>query len=121
MVFGADLIAGFPTETEDHFADTLALVAEWQGKLVALGTAEPLEDGTAEIAFLVADECHGLGIGSLLLEHLAAAGRQHGIRRFTAEVLRENGPMREVLQSDHPWVRAYFHGKRSLMLQQKAN
>jgi threonylcarbamoyladenosine tRNA methylthiotransferase MtaB len=28
MVFGADLIAGFPTETEDNFADTLALVQE---------------------------------------------------------------------------------------------
>ncbi len=27
------------------------------------------------------------------------------------------GPMRELLQSEHPWVRAYFHGKRSLMLQ----
>ncbi|MBX9645743.1 MAG: ABC transporter ATP-binding protein [Xanthobacteraceae bacterium] len=23
------------------------------------------------------------------------------------------GPMRELLQSEHPWVRAYFHGKRS--------
>ncbi|MES2712615.1 MAG: tRNA (N(6)-L-threonylcarbamoyladenosine(37)-C(2))-methylthiotransferase MtaB [Pseudomonadota bacterium] len=28
MVFGADLIAGFPTETEAHHADTLALVEE---------------------------------------------------------------------------------------------
>lgn len=27
------------------------------------------------------------------------------------------GPMRELLQSVHPWVRAYFHGKRSQMLQ----
>ena len=27
------------------------------------------------------------------------------------------GPMRDLLQSDHPWVRAYFHGKRSRMLQ----
>jgi phospholipid/cholesterol/gamma-HCH transport system ATP-binding protein len=27
------------------------------------------------------------------------------------------GSMRELLQSDHPWVKAYFHGKRSLMLQ----
>jgi phospholipid/cholesterol/gamma-HCH transport system ATP-binding protein len=26
------------------------------------------------------------------------------------------GPMTELLQSDHPWVRAYFHGKRSQML-----
>jgi phospholipid/cholesterol/gamma-HCH transport system ATP-binding protein len=25
--------------------------------------------------------------------------------------------MRDLLQSDHPWVRAYFHGKRSQMLQ----
>jgi phospholipid/cholesterol/gamma-HCH transport system ATP-binding protein len=31
------------------------------------------------------------------------------------------GPMRELLQSEHPWVRAYFHGKRSLMLQPKAS
>ena len=27
------------------------------------------------------------------------------------------GPMQELLQSEHPWVRAYFHGKRSQMLQ----
>jgi phospholipid/cholesterol/gamma-HCH transport system ATP-binding protein len=31
------------------------------------------------------------------------------------------GPMRELLQSGHPWVRAYFHGKRSLMLQPKVS
>ncbi|WP_022721323.1 ABC transporter ATP-binding protein [Rhodopseudomonas sp. B29] len=29
------------------------------------------------------------------------------------------GPMHDLLQSDHPWVRAYFHGKRSAMLQPK--
>jgi phospholipid/cholesterol/gamma-HCH transport system ATP-binding protein len=27
------------------------------------------------------------------------------------------GSMEELLHSEHPWVRAYFHGKRSLMLQ----
>jgi phospholipid/cholesterol/gamma-HCH transport system ATP-binding protein len=26
------------------------------------------------------------------------------------------GPMRELLASEHPWVRSYFHGKRSKML-----
>jgi phospholipid/cholesterol/gamma-HCH transport system ATP-binding protein len=31
------------------------------------------------------------------------------------------GPMRELLQSEHPWVRAYFHGKRSQMLQPKVS
>jgi len=29
------------------------------------------------------------------------------------------GPMSALLQSEHPWVRAYFHGKRSQMLQPK--
>lgn len=28
MAFGADIIAGFPTETEEHFADSLSLVEE---------------------------------------------------------------------------------------------
>jgi phospholipid/cholesterol/gamma-HCH transport system ATP-binding protein len=31
------------------------------------------------------------------------------------------GPMAELLQSEHPWVRAYFHGKRSQMLQPQAS
>lgn len=31
------------------------------------------------------------------------------------------GPMRELLQSEHPWVKAYFHGKRSQMLQPRAS
>jgi phospholipid/cholesterol/gamma-HCH transport system ATP-binding protein len=31
------------------------------------------------------------------------------------------GSMAELLRSDHPWVQAYFHGKRSLMLQPKAS
>jgi phospholipid/cholesterol/gamma-HCH transport system ATP-binding protein len=29
------------------------------------------------------------------------------------------GPMHDLLQSEHPWVHAYFHGKRSAMLQPK--
>ena len=31
------------------------------------------------------------------------------------------GPMRELLQSEHPWVRAYFHGKRFQMLKPRAS
>jgi phospholipid/cholesterol/gamma-HCH transport system ATP-binding protein len=31
------------------------------------------------------------------------------------------GSMHELLKSEHPWVRAYFHGKRSQMLQPKAS
>jgi phospholipid/cholesterol/gamma-HCH transport system ATP-binding protein len=31
------------------------------------------------------------------------------------------GPMSELLRSSHPWVKAYFHGKRSLMLQPESS
>jgi phospholipid/cholesterol/gamma-HCH transport system ATP-binding protein len=31
------------------------------------------------------------------------------------------GTMTELLRSDHSWVKAYFHGKRSLMLRPKSN
>ena len=48
------------------------------------------------MAFLVEDGSHGLGIGSLLLEHLAAAARARGIATFIAEVLLENHAMLDV-------------------------
>ncbi|HYF74417.1 MAG TPA: GNAT family N-acetyltransferase [Nocardioides sp.] len=86
-------------EYVNHLADapdTRALVLERDGRICALATAEPVEPGAAEVAFLVADDLHGLGVGSLLLEHLAAACRECGVRRFLAEVLWENRAMLDV-------------------------
>lgn len=82
----------------DHVmaGDTLALVLEEDGRLIALATAEPVEPGTNEVAFLVEDGRHGQGIGSLLLEHLAAAARARGTATFTADVLTENYVMLQV-------------------------
>ncbi len=76
--------------------DTRALVLERDGRICALATAEPIEPGAAEVAFLVADDLQGLGVGSLLLEHLAAVCRECGVRRFLAEVLWENRAMLDV-------------------------
>ena len=45
------------------------------------------------MAFLVEDAQQGRGIGQLLLEHLAQAGRERGIERFVAEVLPDNERM----------------------------
>lgn len=79
--------------------DTVAtLVATYGGRIVALATAERLAPDVAEAAFMVADEERGHGLGSLLLEHLAAAGRDAGIRRFVAEVLPENTAMMTVFR-----------------------
>ena len=82
----------------DHLFDpaqptVASLVVTVRDRIVALGTAEPVSADTAEVAFLVDEERHGHGLGSLLLEHLAAACRDRGIRRFVAEVLTENRAM----------------------------
>src|ERR1051325_4015592 len=44
----------------------------------------------AEVAFEVGDADQGRGIGTLLLEHLAAAARLNGIATFVAEVEADN-------------------------------
>ena len=52
----------------------------------------------AEVAFLVQDAHQGRGIGQLLLEHLAQAGRERGVDRFVAEVLPDNRRMIQVFR-----------------------
>jgi acyl-CoA synthetase (NDP forming) len=47
----------------------------------------------AEMAFLLDDAVHGRGIGTLLLEQLAAVARDRGIRHLHADTLAENAPM----------------------------
>ncbi|HWJ10928.1 MAG TPA: GNAT family N-acetyltransferase [Nocardioides sp.] len=75
---------------------TLALVASCGGRLVGLATAEPTSSQSYEVAFLVADDLRGHGVGTLLVEHLADLARRRGIRTFTAEVLADNHRMLEV-------------------------
>ena len=76
-----------------------ALVALVRGRVAGLATAELLSPDSAEVAFLVADEDRGRGLGSLLLEHLAALGRRHGVSRFEAEVLGDNYGMLRVFRA----------------------
>jgi acyl-CoA synthetase (NDP forming)/GNAT superfamily N-acetyltransferase len=77
--------------------ETFALVAETEGSLVGLATAEPVSADGVEIAMLISDDHHGQGLGTLLLEHLFALVRDRGVRRVEAEVLVQNYPMLEVL------------------------
>ncbi|GAB3766943.1 acyl-CoA synthetase (NDP forming)/GNAT superfamily N-acetyltransferase [Nocardioides ginsengisegetis] len=99
--FGLNRAAGH--DYAEHLAaavgstEVLALVALVGGDLVAVASAEVMAEGTAEISFLVADSAHGLGLGTLLLEHLAAEARGRGILEFTADVLVDNHAMLRVL------------------------
>ena len=81
-------------ESEDD--GHVALVAEAAGRLVAVGSFEPLRAGEAEVAFLVDDAFHGRGIGTLLLEQLAVIARERGIHHLHADTLAENAPMLRV-------------------------
>ena len=83
--------------TRVDYQDRLALVVEDGGRLVAVGRYERVT-GTddAEVAFVVADDHQGRGLGTLLLEHLAAAARARGIVRFVAVTLPTNTAMQRV-------------------------
>ncbi len=52
---------------------------------------------TADTAFAVNEQCHGLGLATVLLGALAVAAEFSGVSTFTAEVLIENAAMRRVL------------------------
>src|SRR5947208_7101689 len=56
------------------------------------------DESSAEVAFAVADELQGRGIGTRLLEQLASRAAAAGIERFVAEVLPDNAAMLGVFQ-----------------------
>src|SRR3954451_22075440 len=99
----------------DHH-DRVALIVELAGQIIAVGRYErhPGTD-TAEVAFVVADEHQGRGIGSVLLEHLAAAAREIGLRRFVAVVLAENTAMIRVFRdAGYEITRHFEYGEVNL-------
>lgn len=81
--------------TVDH-RDRVCFVLILGDKLIGVGRYDRTSPRAAEVAFMISDHHQGRGIGSILLEHLAAAARENGINRFTAEVLPENRKMLHV-------------------------
>lgn len=81
----------------DH-RDREAFVVVSGDRVFAVGRYDRLGAGSteAEVAFVVEDAHQGRGVGSVLLEHLAAAARADGIESFVAEVLPANAPMLRV-------------------------
>lgn len=84
----------------------VALVATVRDEIVGIGRYEGTwregaavsRDRAAEVAFNIADAHRGRGIGSVLLEHLAAAALENGVSRFTADVLPTNQRMLGVFR-----------------------
>ena len=76
----------------DH-DDRVALVATVGGEIVAVARYDRIDPSDAEVAFVVRDDHQGRGLGSVMLEHLAVAARERGVKRFIAEVLPNNRRM----------------------------
>ncbi|MHC6231230.1 bifunctional acetate--CoA ligase family protein/GNAT family N-acetyltransferase [Arthrobacter sp. MMS24-T111] len=95
--------------TEVDYKDRVAFVITIHGEIIGIGRYDRLTDPTeAEVAFNIADAHQGRGIGSILLEHLAAAAHENGIRKFTAEVLPENRKMLMVFSDAGYDVKRHF-------------
>jgi acyl-CoA synthetase (NDP forming)/GNAT superfamily N-acetyltransferase len=90
--------------------DHVALLAEHEGVAVGVASYEILNGTQAEIAILVDDAWQGDGIGSLLIEHLAAVARRAGIEALVGDVLATNVTMLRTTASLAPGV-ARDHGE----------
>ena len=85
--------------TRVDYVGRVAFVALLGDDIVGVGRYDRIEDtNVAEVAFVIEDRHQGRGLGSILLEHLAAAARERGLLRFEAEVLMENVKMLSVFQ-----------------------
>ncbi|MDN4611997.1 bifunctional acetate--CoA ligase family protein/GNAT family N-acetyltransferase [Arthrobacter burdickii] len=95
--------------TEVDHRDRVAFVITRGADIIGIGRYDRLDDPLeAEVAFNVSDYHQGRGVGSILLEHLAAAARENGIRRFAAEVLPENRKMITVFAEAGYEVQRHF-------------
>jgi acyl-CoA hydrolase/GNAT superfamily N-acetyltransferase len=80
------------------YSDSMMILAIIEGDcketVVAIGQYE-INDKmhTAEVAIIVKDEHHHLGVGYDLLSYLTRLAKRRGLLGFTAEVLVENKPM----------------------------
>jgi len=104
--------------TEVDFENVVALVVtiESGGKEIIIGGGRYMAFGlpnerSAEIAFVVEEDYHGLGIAGRLLKHLAGIARQKGVSQFEAEVLPQNKAMLAVfLRSGLPMKQTQAEG-----------
>ncbi len=94
----ADLVRLTHVDHVDRVAFVAVTGTGTAERIVGVGRYDRVDAETAEVAFTVADALHGKGLGSMLLEHLAAAARERGVRRFVADVLPQNSRMIAVFR-----------------------
>jgi acetate---CoA ligase (ADP-forming) len=96
----AALLDTFCASSDPAQAATLLALREVDGELrpIAAGSYFRADPSSAEVAFAVDDQFQGRGLGTVLLERLAALAASHGITRFDALTLADNAPMLNVFR-----------------------
>lgn len=79
-------------------------------EIVAIGSYADEGGGRAEVAFVVREDCQGMGISSHLLPQLEAIARENGFNGFTATVLEENKGMLHVFRKQYPKAKINLSG-----------
>ncbi len=74
-------------------------------QIIAIGSYAEMDDDSAEVAFLVKEHLHGMGIGSFLLDILETIAKQNNYKKFVATVLAENRKMINVFQKKYPFAK----------------
>ncbi len=82
--------------TNVDYVDRVALVATVGEEMIGVVRYERVSPEVAEVAFNIEDSYQGRGVGSVFLEHIAAAARERGVARFVADVLPTNRRMLRV-------------------------
>jgi acetate---CoA ligase (ADP-forming) len=84
---------------DTDYGDRFGLVAlRPSGGIAAHASYVRGNGGKAEVALEVADDLQGLGIGTILIAHLAEAAMENGISAFEAVVIPDNHKMIEVFR-----------------------
>jgi len=94
--------------TQVDYDSRVALVATVRGEIIGVARYDRLDAKTAEVAFNISDAFQGKGVGSVLLEHLAAVAQERGVAKFVADVLPQNRKMIQVFNDAGYEVNHHF-------------
>jgi RimJ/RimL family protein N-acetyltransferase len=95
---GAELARAFTQLDGEGFVAILRQRGPNDGAIVGHATFQPDGTGAAEVAFAVADELQGRGIGRLLMGAILAEARAAGLQRLNATLFANNAAMRRLLR-----------------------
>lgn len=100
----SDTLLRYLTHVDHRDHEAMLAVDEVSGEGVGVARFVRSRErpSVAEAAVTVADDWQGRGVGTVLLDVLAARAREEGITRFSALALADNQEMMELLESLGP-------------------